>query len=140
LDFNPQKAFSAFEIGGLKVTPVPLIHSKPTFGYVFEVTGGPTFAYLTDTRGLPDDTQHFLQTIKPDGLAIDCTFPPSGQPKGHNDWTLALDCIQAVDPAQAWLIHISHELDNWRKNTNPALPNRITVARDGDWVDFTLPS
>jgi len=140
LDFNPQKAFSAFEIGGLKVTPVPLLHSKPTFGYVFEVTGGPTFAYLTDTRGLPDDTQHFLQTIKPDGLAIDCTFPPSGQPKGHNDWTLALDCIQAVDPARAWLIHISHELDNWRQSTNPALPNRISVARDGDWVDFTLPS
>jgi phosphoribosyl 1,2-cyclic phosphate phosphodiesterase len=140
LNFRPQKAFSAFQIGGLKVTPVPLIHSKPTFGYLFEVTSGLTFAYLTDTRGLPHDTQHFLQTIKPDGLAIDCSFPPSDQPRGHNDWTMALDCIEAVNPARAWLIHISHELDNWRLSTNPYLPNRIKVALDGDRADFTLPS
>jgi phosphoribosyl 1,2-cyclic phosphate phosphodiesterase len=116
---------------------VPLIHSKPTFGYLFEVPGGPRFAYLTDTRGLPNDTQHFLQIIKPDGLAIDCSFPPSDQPKGHNDWTMALDCIQAVNPARAWLTHISHELDNWRQSTNPDLPHRVKVAQDGERVDFT---
>ncbi len=137
LDFSPQKAFTAFEIGPLKVTPVPLIHSKPTFGYVFEPASGPTFAYLTDTRGLARETQNFLQTVRPDGLAIDCSFPPSDQPKGHNDWTMALDCIRAVDPARAWLIHISHELDNWRLSTNPDLPAHIRVAQDGDRVDLT---
>ncbi|PHQ25755.1 phosphonate metabolism protein PhnP [Marinobacter guineae] len=137
LDFSPQEAFTAFEIGPLKVTPVPLIHSKPTFGYVFEPAGGPAFAYLTDTRGLPRETRDFLQTMKPEGLAIDCSFPPSNQPKGHNDWALALDCIKAVGPARAWLIHISHDLDNWRLSTNPELPAHIRVAQDGDRVDLT---
>lgn len=136
LDFRPQEAFAAFEIGPLKVTPVPLIHSKPTFGYVFELLNGPAFAYLTDTRGLPRETRSFLQTVKPAGLAIDCSFPPCDQPRGHNDWTLALDCIDAVGPDRAWLIHLSHELDNWRLGTNPELPATIRVAHDGDRVDL----
>jgi phosphoribosyl 1,2-cyclic phosphate phosphodiesterase len=137
LDFRPQKAFAAFEIGDFKVTPVPLIHSKATFGYVFELASGPTFAYLTDTRGLPHDTRNFLQTVKPDGLAIDCSFPPSDKPKGHNDWTMALECIEDIHPARAWLIHIGHELDNWCLQTNPELPPNIKVARDAECVNLT---
>jgi len=137
LNFSPQVAFSAFEIGPLKVTPLPLIHSKPTFGYAFELEGGPAFAYLTDTRGLPSETRDFLRAMKPDGVAIDCSFPPSDQPKGHNDWTMALECIEDVRPARAWLIHIGHELDNWLLETNPGLPSHIKVASDGECVDLT---
>lgn len=136
LDFRPQEAFSTFEIAAVKVTPVPLIHSKPTFGYVFECASEPAFAYLTDTRGLPPDTQDFLKTIRLKGLAIDCSFPPSSKKQGHNDWTLALDCIQAVDPARAWLTHISHDLDNWRLSTNLKLPAHVQVAQDGDQIDL----
>lgn len=136
LDFRPQAAFSAFEIGPLKITPVPLIHSKATFGYLLELARGPAFAYLTDTRGLPAETREFLQAAKPQGMAIDCSFPPSDQPKGHNDWTLAQGCIDAVKPARAWLTHLSHELDNWRLNTNPELPAHIRVAQDGDRIEL----
>lgn len=136
LDFRPQAAFAAFQIGPFKVTPVPLIHSKPTFGYTLELAGGPAFAYLTDTRGLPRETRGFLQTMRPDGLAIDCSFPPADKPRGHNDWPLALDCIAKTDPAQAWLIHISHELDNWLLCEPPALPPRVAVARDGERFDL----
>lgn len=57
LEFRPKSAFTAFEIGPLRITPLPLIHSKPTFGYVFELAGEASFAYLTDTRGLPPETR-----------------------------------------------------------------------------------
>lgn len=136
LDFMPQVAFAAFEIGPWKITPLPLIHSKVTFGYAFELAAGPAFAYLTDTRGLPRETCAFLRALKPEGLAIDCSFPPSDSPRGHNDWTMALECIEDVGPAQAWLIHISHELDTWRLNSNAELPSHIEVARDGEHVDL----
>lgn len=132
LEFRPQVAFSAFQVGPLKITPLPLIHSKITFGYAIELADGPAFAYLTDTRGLPLETGDFLRAMKPDGLAIDCSFPPSDEPKGHNDWTMALDCIEAVSPVRTWLTHISHELDDWRLSTNPDLPADIRVARDGE--------
>jgi phosphoribosyl 1,2-cyclic phosphate phosphodiesterase len=134
LDFRRQVAFCAFKIGPLKVTPLPLIHSRPTFGYLFELADGPAFAYLTDTRGLPPETRDFLSAMVPDGLAIDCSFPPSDAAKGHNDWTLALQCIADVKPGRAWLTHISHGLDNWRLDTNPALPPHIRVASDGEQV------
>lgn len=137
LDFQPQVAFRAFEIGPFKITPLPLIHSKITFGYAFEHEDGCSFAYLTDTQGLPPETRDFLCAIRPDGLAIDCSFPPSAQPKGHNDWNLALKCIDDTGPARAWLTHISHELDNWRLNTNPELPAHIMVAADGETVNLT---
>ncbi|WP_404367444.1 phosphonate metabolism protein PhnP [Marinobacter sp.] len=137
LEFTPQVAFTPFEIGPLKITPLPLIHSKPTFGYAFELAGGASFAYLTDTRGLPPETRNFLLAMKPDGLAIDCSFPPSSKAKGHNDWNMTLKCIADTAPEQAWLIHISHELDNWRLHTNPGLPLHISPARDGEQVDLT---
>jgi phosphoribosyl 1,2-cyclic phosphate phosphodiesterase len=138
LDFRPQVAFGSLEIGPFKVTPLPLIHSKVTFGYAFELANGTSFAYLTDTRGLPSQTCDFLRSMKPDGLAIDCTFPPSDQPKGHNDWTKALACVEDTLPQWAWLTHIGHDLDNWLLTTAPELPDHISVAADDEWVD--LPS
>lgn len=136
LDFRPKVAFSAFDIGPFKVTPLPLFHSKPTFGYAFEGRYGATFAYLTDTRGLPTDTETFLRETQPDGLAIDCTFPPSDAPKGHNDWTRALACIEATAPKRSWLTHISHDLDNWRLNSSPELREGISIAADGDQFEL----
>lgn len=136
LHFSPQIAFAQFEIGGLKITPVPLTHSKPTFGYVFELAGGPAFAYLTDTCGLPRETREFLQQLNLGGLAIDCSFPPSGTPKGHNDWDTTLAIIAAVNPSRAWLTHISHDLDRWRLSTHPELPAHILVAQDRERVNL----
>ncbi len=144
LDFRPQEAFVAFEVGSLRITPVPLNHSKPTFGYAFAEKRYSTegddfrksinarFAYLTDTCGLPTETRSFLGAFQPGGLALDCTFPPKDNPKGHNDWPTALDCIRQIAPARAWLTHIRHDLDAWLLAKQPARPLTITVAVDGE--------
>jgi len=52
LKFMHRTKFEAFEIGDLRITPVPLVHSKPTLGYCIEYEGV-RLAYLTDSRELP---------------------------------------------------------------------------------------
>ena len=45
--------FVVFELQGLRVTPLPLNHSKLTFGYLLE-SAHSRVAWLSDTAGLPE--------------------------------------------------------------------------------------
>lgn len=131
LDFLAVRKFEPFEVGAIRITPLPLIHSKPTLGYFLE-NGASRIAYLTDTAGLPPATADFLRRRKPGVMVLDCSFPPRGEtPRNHNDFTLALQDIADVAPEQAYLTHIGHELDAWLLENPDALPRGIMVARDG---------
>lgn len=130
LDFHTVYKFEPFNIGEITITPVPLIHSKPTLGYCLEWRDT-RIAYLTDTVGLPPATADFLQQWQPTQLILDCSYPPrSDMPKGHNDVTRALESIAQVQPQQAWLTHIGHELDTWLNQHPDTLPVNISVASD----------
>jgi len=59
LRFQDLRKFEPLNIGPLRLTPLALIHSKPTFGYAIEAPGGERFAYLTDTAELPPRTKCF---------------------------------------------------------------------------------
>jgi len=131
LDFHALTKFEPVSIGTLTLTPVPLIHSKVTFGYAIESSSGIRFAYLTDTLGLPPRTETFLTDWHPHGLALDCSFAPQSEPKNHNDWTTALAVIDKVNPERAWLTHISHTLDAWLLGKGE-LSSRAAIAMDGD--------
>ena len=136
LDFN--RPFDAFErrmLGSLAVTALPLNHSKPTFGFLFEDINASdpprAIAYLTDTIGLPAQTLAFLQTTRLDTLVLDCSMPPQTQPpRNHNDLTLALACIDELHPRQTVLTHIGHALDVWLLENPTALPEGVRPARD----------
>ncbi|WP_397448493.1 phosphonate metabolism protein PhnP [Pseudomonas sp. NA-150] len=130
LDFSqPFAAFETRQWGALSVTALPLLHSKPTLGYLLEGDGR-RIAYLTDTVGLPDHTRIFLQRQTLDAVVLDCSMPPQPQaPRNHNDLNLALACIAELQPDLAVLTHIGHTLDVWLQD-NP-LPAHVIVARDG---------
>lgn len=135
LDFRQAHKFEPFPIGEVIVTPVPLIHSKPTLGFCLQARGA-RLAYLTDTAGLPPATAAFLQDFQPTALIIDCSHPPrSVCPKNHNDVTRALETIEQVQPQRAWLTHIGHELDAWLEEHRDALPPHVVAARDGMVID-----
>lgn len=135
LDFRQVRKFEPFEVGGIRVTPLPLIHSKPTVGYCLE-NGDARVAYLTDTAGLPTATADFLRRWQPGALVLDCSYPPRGEaPKNHNDFTLALETIADIAPEQAYLTHIGHELDAWLLENPDVLPHGAMVARDGMIVE-----
>lgn len=59
LDFSHTVTpFVMFNLQGLRVTPLPLNHSKLTFGYLLE-SAHSRLARLSDTAGLPDKTLKF---------------------------------------------------------------------------------
>ena len=131
LEFRRLSRFAPVTIGNVTLTPLPLIHSKVTFGYAIEDTVGQRFAYLTDTVGLPPKTEQFLKDWRPGSVALDCTHPPQGdKPRNHNDLTRALAIAETLTPAKVWLTHISHEMDAWLLKNTSILPPHIQAAHD----------
>lgn len=131
LDFSqPFAAFERRELGELSVTALPLNHSKPTFGYLFEGMGR-RIAYLTDTLGVPEASLSVLRQAPLDLLVLDCSAPPQASPQNHNDLTLALAVIAELKPAHALLTHIGHNLDSWLMDNPAALPAGVSLASDG---------
>ncbi|GAA0690444.1 phosphonate metabolism protein PhnP [Marinobacterium maritimum] len=133
LDFRPPlQPFKPFMLGEVQVTPLPLQHSKPTFGYLFE-HGGRRIAYLTDTVGLPEDTARFLEDFDELEMVIDCSQPPRPEPpRNHNDLNLVVAVHQRLQPKSTWLTHIGHEMDAWIMDHE--LPAGLSVARDGETI------
>lgn len=132
LAFQPGlKPFRPLALEGLEVTPVPLNHSKPTLGYCI---GGlnAKLAYLTDTLGLPSETERFVRQWQPDAIILDATHPTSHlEPRNHNNLSMALDIIERVKPKQAWLTHLSHAVDAEAMSVRLALPANVALAHDG---------
>lgn len=131
LDFSqPFAAFETRAFGALSVTALPLIHSKPTLGYLLRGEGR-SIAYLTDTVGLPAATAEYLQRDPLDVLILDCSMPPQPQaPRNHNDLNLALQTVEQLQPDKAVLTHIGHTLDAWLMEHGHELPEHVIVARD----------
>jgi phosphoribosyl 1,2-cyclic phosphate phosphodiesterase len=136
LDFSRAlAAFDSFDLGAMRVTPVPLTHSKPTFGYIFTpIGGGQCIAYLTDTVGFPDATRRFLERLDIQTLVLDCSFPPSAEtPRNHNDLNSALASVDGLAVDRLVLTHVGHELDCWLMQYGDALPFHAVIGRDGAW-------
>ena len=133
LDFSqPFSAFETRRLGEkLQVTALPLVHSKPCFGYLFEEEDG-KIAYLTDTVGLGDDTYAWLQKQSLDYCIVDCSHPPrETPPRNHNDLNTALKMCDGLAIGTLLLTHIGHEMDNWLMSNPDVLPDHVKVARDG---------
>jgi len=131
LDFSqPFAALERRELGELSVSALPLNHSKPTLGYLFEGMGR-RIAYLTDTLGVPDVSLNALRQRPLDVLVLDCSSPPQAVPNNHNDLPHALATIAELQPSRALLTHIGHDLDAWLLDNPDALPPGVSLAMDG---------
>ncbi|HGE8320575.1 phosphonate metabolism protein PhnP [Serratia marcescens] len=129
LAFQPPLApFATVELGGMRITPLPLQHSKLTHGYLIQ-TAGAALAYLTDTVGLPPATADYLQNVALDLLVLDCSLPPQPQaPRNHNDLTRAQETQRLLQPKRTLLTHISHHFDLWLLDNE--LPAGLELAFD----------
>lgn len=130
LNFKRVNPFSSFDVAGLQVTPVPLIHSKPTVGYLFEYKKR-RVAYLSDTKGLPEDTLLFLDEKSLDQMIIDCSFPPQKGSGNHNNLDDVYRIVELIKPNQVVLTHIGHDLDIWLHNHFQELPCNWLIGQDG---------
>ncbi|MEH2919622.1 phosphonate metabolism protein PhnP [Samsonia erythrinae] len=126
--------FSRYTLGPLTVIPIPLQHSRLTWGYL--IRGEKVqLAYLTDTRGLPERSLAFLCQQPLDGVIIDCTYPPLDTPdKNHNDINSATVLYNRLRPKRFLLTHIDHSLDEWL--LSHSLPTGMEIAYDNQTIVF----
>jgi phosphoribosyl 1,2-cyclic phosphate phosphodiesterase len=110
-----------FEVLGEKVVPIPLIHAH------FNVLGFRIgdVAYCTDVNKIPKESWPLLEGLRV--LVLDALrFKPH---PGHFCLDEALEVIGRLGPSQAYLTHMSHDLDH--AETNRALPRNVELAYDG---------
>lgn len=130
LDFQSLKKFNSFELGKLKITPLPLIHSKVNFGYLFEINNL-SIAYLTDTKGLPEKTRSYLKDLQVDLLVIDTSYPPAIENSNHNNLNDSLLAQSQIGAKRTVLTHIGHDLDIWLCENAKQLPETVKAGYDG---------
>jgi len=110
-----------FDVDGIRVQPIPLMHgSRQITGFRFG-----DFAYLTDTNHVPDAAWPLLEGVKT--IILDA-LRHRPHPT-HFTVAEALAVVERLQPQQAYLTHICHDLPH--AATNEALPQGVQLAYDG---------
>lgn len=123
---DPRPVSSAFRIGGLDITPLPVKHGEvETVGYLFETNAGFRTAYLPDVKRIPEDTMALLGKL--DVLVIDSLRDTPHST--HLSVGEALEISQKLSPRRTLLTHISHDLGH--AELSAKLPDGVEVAFDG---------
>jgi phosphoribosyl 1,2-cyclic phosphate phosphodiesterase len=119
-------ASEPFTVLDERITPIPLNHGHfDVFGFrIGDV------AYCTDVSSIPRASWPLLEGLRV--LVIDA-LRPKPHP-AHFGLDQALDAIEQFRPAQAYLTHMSHELDY--ETHNASLPSHVRMAYDG--LSFTF--
>ena len=125
------EAFGVFELFGLRITPLALLHGRlPVLGYRFDAAGvGEAsavlpLAYCTDVSAIPPETWPRLTGLRT--LVLDALR------HRHHPTHLTVD--QAVGVAEqigaehTWLVHMSHDLPH--EETDAGLPHGVGLAYD----------
>ncbi|MCI4666589.1 MAG: MBL fold metallo-hydrolase [Bacteroidia bacterium] len=121
-EFRRVEGAKEFNIGDLKITPIPLMHGKlPILGYRCG-----KFAYLTDTNFIPDESKKLLEGVEI--LVIDALRKAEHYSHFHLD--AALKAIEELKPKEAYLIHISHLMGR-HADVSKELPDGVYLSYDG---------
>ncbi len=117
-----------FNIDNIKITPLPVMHARlPILGYRIG-----NLAYITDCSLMPDETIDKIRGI--DTLVINALRHEPHM--SHMNLEQALNVIKSVNPRQAYLTHLSHDMGLF-DNTNSMLPEGVSIATDG--LTVTIP-
>lgn len=132
-------ALQAFDLYGLRITPIPLMHGRlPVLGFRFEAQSTASvlnsaallpLAYCTDLSAVPSESWPLLTGLH--------TFVLDALRHRHHPTHLTID--QATDVAlnvkaqSTWFIHMSHDVSH--QDLDASLPEGISPAFDG----LTLP-
>jgi len=122
---HPIDAERTMDFFGATWTPLRLMHGRlPVLGYRID-HGGRSIAYCTDVSTIPPETYLKLQNL--DVLVLD------GLRYRHHPTHLtvdrALEIIDELQPKQAFLTHIAHDISH--ADLSPRLPQGVQLAYDG---------
>lgn len=122
LHLHDIKPFEPFELYGFKVTPLPVMH------YKLEILGFKIdrLAYITDAKTISDETINAIKDI--DTLVINALRQE--EHISHINLKQALEIIRQINPRQAWLTHMSHDM-GLHAVVDASLPPNVHLAYDG---------
>lgn len=107
---------------GIDVVPIPVTHGDWTIlGFRLG-----TFAYITDTNGIPDSSIELLRGVE--YLALDGLRPAPRHPT-HFVIEEAVACAKRIGARETWLIHLTHEVEH--EEVEATLPPGVRLAYDG---------
>lgn len=107
---------------GIDVVPIPVTHGDWTIlGFRLG-----TFAYITDTNGIPDASMELLRGVE--YLALDGLRPAPRHPT-HFVIDEAVACAKRIGARETWLIHLTHEVEH--DEVEATLPPGVRLAYDG---------
>jgi phosphoribosyl 1,2-cyclic phosphate phosphodiesterase len=111
-----------FELNGCKFEPIQLWHHRmPVFGFRIG-----NFAYITDANLIPEEEMLKLKGLKV--LVINALRKETHI--SHFNLEQALEIIGKLQPEQAYLTHISHQL-GLHAEEEVLLPQSVRLAYDG---------
>lgn len=114
-----------FCLGGLEVTPVPLLHGRrPILGFRIG-----SFAYLTDCSAIPDASWPLLEGVRT--LVLDA-LRERPHPT-HFTVSEAVEAAGRIGASRTYFTHICHDLPH--EETCARLPAGIDLAYDGQILE-----
>jgi len=117
--------YETFKLGGVAVTPLPIMHGQRTiFAYEF-AAGGRRAVYATDCSAIPPASMDRMRGC--DVFIVDALRPTPHM--NHFSVNQALEAVEQVNPGRAYFTHITHELAH--AETEATLPARVRLAYDG---------
>ncbi len=109
-----------------RITPIPLEHAHfSVFGFRIG-----NLAYCTDVNKIPRESMHRLEGVE---ILILDALRLRPHP-AHFCVDEALDVIDRLQPARAYLTHISHDIDH--EAVSKTLPPNVEIAYDGLCIPF----
>jgi phosphoribosyl 1,2-cyclic phosphodiesterase len=138
---------SAFEIGSVTITPIPISHPDKGSGYKF-VEDDKTFVFLTDNElgfihpgGLPyKDYMEFSEGV--DLLIHDAEYLPEEYPSkiewGHSVFTETLDLAIEAGVKRFGLFHLNQERTDQQVDEMVESCRRTIAARDHNLECFAV--
>jgi phosphoribosyl 1,2-cyclic phosphate phosphodiesterase len=121
------------DLYGLRITPIRLLHGRlPIVGYRVDAGATSTLtaswlplAYCTDVSAVPPESWALLRGLST--LVIDALR--HRKHPTHLTIDEALSIIDRVEPRQAYLTHMAHEVSH--AETQETLPEGVFLAYDG---------
>ncbi len=127
---SPHTITGEFEICGLRVMPVPVIHGKGEVTAFRFNNGTHQIAFVTDCNLIPDESLDKLRGL--DLLILDALRLKPHPTHLHLEQSLAY--VEQLRPRRTLLTHMSHDINH--RHTSQRLPDGVELAYDELQIDL----